>query len=217
MVQAVQPTEQPDAAWTAETIYRRLVAGATPEADPFDIHVLACILTIGADESREASRPLTEAVGLQPDELAALLERYFPDAEMPAARPPDTIERAPDEICVLDLLCQAATSGALAEQWLAPMIARRAQRPDHLWRNLGLRARTELSALMRRHFRVLAARNTQDMKWKKYLYRTICGDTGFSLCTAPSCSECVDFDACFGDESGESFLARARRRADTAT
>jgi hypothetical protein len=54
------------------------------------------------------------------------------------------------------------------------------------------------------------------MKWKKYLYRTICGDSGYALCSAPSCAECADFDGCFGEETGESFLARARRSAETA-
>jgi nitrogen fixation protein NifQ len=36
------------------------------------------------------------------------------------------------------------------------------------------------------------------------------------LCSAPSCAECDDFDVCFGDESGESLLARTRREADRA-
>jgi nitrogen fixation protein NifQ len=52
------------------------------------------------------------------------------------------------------------------------------------------------------------------MKWKKFLYRMICRDEGFRLCSAPSCSECDDFAVCFGEESGESLLARTRREAD---
>jgi len=64
--------------------------------------------------------------------------------------------------------------------------------------------------LMQRHFAALARRNTQDMKWKKFFFRMICRDEGFSICAAPSCSECSDFDGCFGDESGESHLARMR-------
>jgi hypothetical protein len=43
----------------------------------------------------------------------------------------------------------------------------------------------------------------------------ICRDEGFRLCTAPSCSECDDFDVCFGGESGESLLTRIRRDAET--
>jgi nitrogen fixation protein NifQ len=63
---------------------------------------------------------------------------------------------------------------------------------------------------MIRHFSTLARRNDQDMKWKKFFYRMICRDEGFSLCVAPSCSECSDFNHCFGEESGESLLARRR-------
>ena len=63
---------------------------------------------------------------------------------------------------------------------------------------------------MVRHFPALALRNSQDMKWKKFFYRMICRDEGFSMCTAPCCSECSDFALCFGDESGESLFARSR-------
>jgi nitrogen fixation protein NifQ len=95
------------------------------------------------------------------------------------------------------------------------MIARRAQRPNHLWQDLGLDSRRDLSELMTRHFKPLAMRNTQDMKWKKFFYRTICSDAAYSLCTAPSCGECDDFDHCFGEETGQSLLARARRGHET--
>ena len=54
-------------------------------------------------------------------------------------------------------------------------------------------------------------RNKQDMKWKKFFYRVICAEAAYALCTAPSCGECDDFDHCFGEETGESLLARSRR------
>jgi nitrogen fixation protein NifQ len=122
--------------------------------------------------------------------------------------------RGADEACLLDLLTQCASERSAFQTRLAAMIARRAQSPNHLWQDLGLRNRGELSRLMGRHFRPLAARNTNDMKWKKFLYRMICRDAGYSLCTAPSCSECCDFEHCFGDESGESRLARVRLAGD---
>ena len=96
------------------------------------------------------------------------------------------------------------------------MIARRSQRPNHLWQDLGLNSRRDLSELMTRHFKPLAMRNKQDMKWKKFFYRIICADAAYSLCTAPSCGECDDFDHCFGEETGESLLARARRGLNRA-
>ena len=99
---------------------------------------------------------------------------------------------------------------------LARMIARRAMRPDHLWQDLGLFDRTELNRLLARHFPTLHAGNTANMKWKKYFYRKLCEAEGFVLCTAPSCSVCGDFAACFGSEDGESRMAQARREVDLA-
>jgi nitrogen fixation protein NifQ len=72
--------------------------------------------------------------------------------------------------------------------------------PRHLWRDLGLRNRTELSDLMQRHFTMLARWNVNDMKWKKFLHRLVCSSEGFTICASPVCSECNDYDVCFGEE-----------------
>lgn len=110
-----------------------------------------------------------------------------------------------------DLLrCHALTAEG---RILAGMIARRAMEADHLWQDLGLANRGELSRLLGRHFPVLAAGNVSNMKWKKYFYRSLCEAEGFVLCSSPSCRACSDFEACFGDESGESRLAQRRRAA----
>jgi nitrogen fixation protein NifQ len=119
-----------------------------------------------------------------------------------------------DERCVRELLVRFAAPRTALRMHLAALMARRAMRPNHLWQDLGLRNRAELGALMRKHFETLAKRNVNDMKWKKFLYRMICRDEGFRLCTAPSCAECGDFAVCFGDESGESLLARNRRESE---
>jgi nitrogen fixation protein NifQ len=197
-------------------IYRLLIRGSNPDADSFDVHVAACIFTLAFWEAVSQKTSLTETVGLEPGDLAKVINHLFPHAVDLFPSVPDVpVARSVDEVCLLDLLSQCSTDGAGQQTQLAMMIARRAQSPNHLWQDLGLRNRGELSSLMTRHFRPLAARNTSDMKWKKFLYRMICRDAGYSLCTAPSCSECTDFENCFGDESGESRLARVRR-ADEA-
>jgi nitrogen fixation protein NifQ len=94
---------------------------------------------------------------------------------------------------------------------LACLIARRAQRSNHLWQELGLRQRRELSWLMQRHFEPLHAKNKQNMKWKKFLYRLICRDGGFTICPSPSCEDCDDVQACFGEEAGESLLSQSQQ------
>jgi nitrogen fixation protein NifQ len=94
--------------------------------------------------------------------------------------------------------------------WIGAILTRRSMSPRHLWQDLGLASRDELGRLMRERFPGLAERNAQNMKWKKFFYRSLCELEGFTLCTAPTCRQCSDFESCFGDEKGESLLAKAR-------
>jgi len=71
---------------------------------------------------------------------------------------------------------------------------------DHLWQDLGLANRGELSTLFQAAFPRLAAENTGDMKWKKFLYRQYCARDGIYVCPAPSCGECADYAKCFAPE-----------------
>jgi nitrogen fixation protein NifQ len=186
----------------------------------FDTHVLASIIAVALSEAGSSPELLCDGVGLDGDVLLDLIAEYFPGA-LPAfvGLPRErrlTIDM--EEQSVRDILLMYSTKGSRIERLLVAMIARRCMRPNHLWQDLGLHARTELSQLMQRHFATLAQRNKNDMKWKKFLYRMVCGSEGFSLCSTPVCSECDDFAACFGAEDGESLLARARlaegKRAD---
>jgi nitrogen fixation protein NifQ len=203
---------------TPVSLYRRLLEGHNPEVcDALDAHVLACIVTVGAAESH-LGRSLAQALGLGGQVLRAQLERYFPGklGLLEAFGLDGEIAVGDDEICLRELLLRSRTSPAHISTLLSTLVARRATRPNHLWQDLGLTSRNELSALMLRHFAPLAHRNTQNMKWKKFFFRMICRDQGYRLCTAPSCAECADFDSCFGDESGESLLARVRLQSETS-
>lgn len=71
---------------------------------------------------------------------------------------------------------------------------------NHLWQYLQLANRAELSALMRHWFPALVARNHQDMKWKKFLYKQLCEREQLVICKAPSCGVCSDHKLCFGPE-----------------
>jgi nitrogen fixation protein NifQ len=187
--------------------------------DRFDLHVLASVFTLALVETDwGCEAPLSEALGLSFDDAVAAVVSHFPHAvvEIGAALSDGPVERSDDEACLLDLLWRSAADHGEFGGRLAKLVARRAQRPNHLWQDLGLRNRGELSTLMSRHFPRLARRNDQDMKWKKFLYRIICRDASYALCTAPSCLECDDFQVCFGDESGESLLAQMRRAGDAA-
>jgi nitrogen fixation protein NifQ len=198
----------------ADVGYASLMNGADgTRCDRFDAHVIASVLTLAIEETKTAGLPLSEATGLTVPALSDVLSAVFPHAlrlfEDLGCR--DELVVPEDERCLRELLTRFSTARTPFQLHLAALIARRAMRPNHLWQDLGLRNRGELGALMGRHFGPLAARNVHDMKWKKFLYRMICRDEGFRLCTAPSCAECDDFAVCFGDESGESLLARNRR------
>jgi nitrogen fixation protein NifQ len=200
----------------AASVYQMLVQECDADSDAdFDRHVVACIFALAIGESLAGQQSLSVTTGLGAAELALSIDHFFPHAAHLLPLETDaTVEHSADEACLLDLLTQCASDGTPLQVRLAAMIARRAQSANHLWQDLGLRHRGDLSRLMKRHFRPLALRNSGDMKWKKFLYRMICRDAGYSLCTAPSCSECCDFEQCFGDESGESRLARVRLAGD---
>ncbi len=175
----------------------------------FDRHVLASILAVAATENGSVA----ERAGLAANDLANLMARWFPAAcAMGVAWHAEDATPEDDEIAMVRdlLLAQRSTEGD-AGRLLASMIARRAMEPNHLWEDLGLRDRSELTRLLSRHFGPLAARNTKNMRWKRFFYRALCESDGLVMCTTPVCTECRDFDLCFGDESGESRMAERRR------
>lgn len=179
--------------------------------DSFDRHVFASILAVAVTEGQAVA----DLVGLAAHDLAALTARWFP-ARRSMGIWCESAGNADDEEVgmIRDLLLANRSTKGDTGRWLAAMIARRAVEPNHLWEDLGLRNRTELTRMLERHFFPLASRNTRNMRWKRLFYRTLCEDDGLVMCTTPVCTQCSDFDLCFGDESGESRLALQRRLFD---
>lgn len=200
----------------ANDAYRWLIeASVNSECDMFDVHVLASILAMAIGEAVDG-RTVGDGVGLSATALRELVAVVFPGAcglfaELSCAPVVDEAEQS-----LRDILLMYASGARFLEPYLAAMIARRCQSPHHLWQDLGLRNRGELSRLMHRHFELLAARNVNDMKWKKFFYRQVCSTEGFTLCIAPVCSDCDDFSNCFGAEDGEARLARTRNGMQSA-
>jgi nitrogen fixation protein NifQ len=186
-------------------------ASASSPHSVFDVHVVAAILSLAIGEAAYGAS-IPERVGLEKQPLMELVAEMFPGAYSVLENEvtDERVEIDNEEQSLRDILAIYATGASLLERPLGAMIARRCKWPHHLWQDLGLRDRGELSVLMQRHFARLAEKNRQDMKWKKFLYRMVCSSEGFVLCTAPVCAECEDFLSCFGAEDGESRLARAR-------
>jgi nitrogen fixation protein NifQ len=195
----------------------RLLTGCDPadaavEDDAsFDRHVLASILAVAAMEGGVVA----ERAGLANNDLVKLIERQFPAATGVAAAWCAQVERPEDEetAMVRDLLLANRSIENDVSRWLSAMVARRAMEPNHLWEDLGLRDRDELTRLLDRHFQPIACKNTKNMRWKRFFYRSMCEDDGFVMCSTPVCTQCADFHRCYGDESGESRLAQRRRDA----
>jgi len=199
-------------------VYRALTGRVPAEAQidddrAFDRHVLASILAAAMAEPG----PINQRCGLGADDFVALVTTQFPHISvLLSVLATDEPEDDEEAAMVRDLLLAHRSTTGDVGRWLAAMVARRAMEPDHLWEDLGLRGRAELSRLLMRHFEPLARDNTRNMRWKRFFYRKLCeseGD-GVVMCSTPVCTQCGDFADCFGDESGESRMAGRRREVE---
>jgi nitrogen fixation protein NifQ len=141
---------------------------------------------------------LPHALGLDGERFADFWRRYFPGPQ------PILLDGNREDIPELDdiehLLLDYRAGRRDSERWLARIVACGCAGRDHLWQDLGLANRGELSLLMAAGFPALAALNTGDMKWKKFIYRQYCARDGIYVCPAPSCGVCIDYAKCFAPE-----------------
>lgn len=89
--------------------------------------------------------------------------------------------------------------------WLAHAIATAAFGHRHLWQDLGMAGREDVSRLLAFFFPALFARNVRDLKWKRFLFVELGASRGESDLRPPHCDGCDQFNQCFPDEreSGE--------------
>jgi nitrogen fixation protein NifQ len=141
-------------------------------------------------------------LGLTRDALDALLARHFSRYALPHAAP----ERiaASEHQAFVDamraMLLQhesSLTSTDPDAQCLATIIATACLRPDHLWRDLGLDGRDDVTAILTRHYPQLIERNTDGMRWKKFLARELALAEGRAPAPAPGCPGCEDYVFCY--------------------
>jgi nitrogen fixation protein NifQ len=141
---------------------------------------------------------LTATLGLPESLFQLLWNDYFPGAHLKlTSGPGEDIAELED---LLNLLLEYRAGVRESEFWLAHIVAYSCCGRNHLWQDLGLVDRGELSLLMNTAFPGLAALNTGDMKWKKFIYRHYCAKEGIYVCPAPSCGQCADHAKCFSPE-----------------
>lgn len=145
---------------------------------------------------------LPDRLGLTAEQFQGL-RAHFTGCYLPEQAPSGSrldFSRMLEKQDIEQLLRQFAGPGLVETEWLIAIIVAACLGSDHLWHDLGLWSRKELSAMLQYHFPELAARNVKDMKWKKFLYKQLCEAEGLYVCRAPSCEVCQDYQNCFGSE-----------------
>jgi nitrogen fixation protein NifQ len=176
---------------------RALLARASPSALP-DTVLFARL--IGARIEKN-DLPL---LGLDAAGFSALIQRHFPGA--PLTQTPEKPCFAPHEAFVHDLHAllmwhdRTASRHAADAHCLAMMIAAASLRPDHLWRDLGLDGRDDVTAMLDRHYPDLIARNVTNMRWKKFLAHQVAHANGTMPACAPGCPGCEDYAFCYPEK-----------------
>ena len=146
---------------------------------------------------------LPACMGLSPEIYHYMLIRHFSGIELPeeaAARIDADPRRQPERADLRSLLLDHRANADISEAWIADIVVSACMGGNHLWQDLGLWSRRDLTDLIRTNFPALAASNDRDMKWKKFFYKQLCIQEGLYICRAPSCQVCVDYQECFGPE-----------------
>lgn len=177
-------------------LYGRLMSHAAglPNDDLFARMIASQSIGAGA---------LPTGLGLSPEAFACLLLRHYPHSgpllELDLDNWPDDM-RLEERQELLDLLLEHRAGIDESETWVAHVVTAACMAGDHLWQDLGLWSRKDLTRLMGDNFPSLSAKNVHDMKWKKFLYKQLCQREGVYVCRSPSCEACADYANCFGSE-----------------
>ena len=145
---------------------------------------------------------LPDYLGLEAGQFNELKKHFFPGCSIPHQALSGSqldFSRMLEKEDLVNLLKHYCRHDMLEMDWMIAIIVAGCLGSDHLWQDLGLWSRPQLSAMLQYNFPGLAAKNDKDMKWKKFLYKKLCEAEGL-LCRAPSCEVCIDYPKCFGSE-----------------
>lgn len=98
---------------------------------------------------------------------------------------------------LISLLSEYSNPDDPSSKEMAVIVATACLTKHHLWQSLGLKERPVLGKLIQYNFPELHAKNTQNMRWKRFFYKQLCEQGGDYICRAPSCEECKSYKECF--------------------
>ncbi|MFI3156464.1 MAG: nitrogen fixation protein NifQ [Methylococcaceae bacterium] len=181
-----------------ERIYARLTSKSAFTASP-NHEWLACMIASWC----AGQGALPDYLGLESEQFNQLTEHLFPDSnisEYAASGSKPDFSRMLEKDDLVNLLKQFSKPDIIEIDWIIGVIVAGSLGSDHLWQDLGLWSRSQLSAMLHYNFPELAAKNVKDMKWKKFIYKQLCEAEGLYLCRVPSCEVCIDYAKCYGSE-----------------
>jgi len=140
-------------------------------------------------------------MGLTPETFHAMLQRFFPAfTQLKLAQADKVSSDMPEQQELASLFAADYADDDEMRAWIADILIAGCAGRRHLWEDLGLFTRKDLTDMMHANFPQLAQRNTRDMKWKKFIYKQLCEREGIIACPAPTCDACADFSVCFAPE-----------------
>ena len=189
---ALGPDVRPDA---KEQLFASLMASSQGGANAY---YLASMLTSWGT----GSGVLPAYMGLTPESFAAMGEQFFPGVELPqrSGLSDAWLSQMPEKGELEALFNDYAVDDTPQRAWIASILIAGCAGHHHLWEDIGLFSRPDLTAMIALNFPELARRNERDMKWKKFIYKQLCEREGIVACPAPTCDECADFSNCFAPE-----------------
>ena len=178
-----EDTSTPD---DPSVLARRVIAGVMRNAQTGELPLFAW--TLGLPQSE-----LLEAVAWFFPELGVL----EPMSEQKYAVILRTISPQFGEMVALLTRHGASHEKSRHVGWLARAIAAAAMGERHLWQDLGLSNRDEVSLLLEHYFSTLHARNTRNLKWKRFLFGELGAVLGIEDLRPPGCRKCDHLTVCF--------------------
>lgn len=186
--------------------------------DTFQLHLLSIVSTSKNDadpiraaitgvlrNAQEGELPLFAwALGMTQPAFIAMLRECFPEIEelemLPDHQYQGLMATIPEDfLMVKNLLLDLCSTKKNAKHvdWLASAVAAACQGSRHLWQDLGLSNRDEVSALLQEYFEPLYILNIQNLKWKRFIYTQLGMRLGKPDLQPPKCRQCDQFNLCF--------------------